>query len=545
MKKGTIKTRVLAGILAFSLFAGGCGGTSSQVSATPSYSGPSQAAGSAAPQEVERTPIRYAAWTSGPFNKETFAEKAIEEAFPDIDIELMAFERATWNEQINTRVASGDIPDIIFRDSRTLVDQYRQQGIIRDIPIEAIKEYAPNIYKEVGEYGYDTWISSYFDGKIYGFPSTTINNTIPFTNGFREDWLTNVGIDKVPETLAEVEEAFKRLTENDPDRNGKNDTYAITANGMTGMLTSFSFVFGAFGVFPNMWMDDGSGGVEFGMVSSKMIPALETLNRWYKAGYIDPEFVTNDAAKVKQAWANGKVGFIETTWNRLVYNGEMVQALNAVNPDAKVVLAPASKGPDGEYGYYNWGRLGGSMTLAKHLEKDESKFIKCLKLLDGLAYDQDLYYLTHYGVENEQWKRDEATNSILKINGYDEADKMATLGNALLIGLPLPSVQRTFLPKNLDEVSKYALPGTVKENEDYYIWVGALISNEATTAAQSATDMQLKAMIEFIIGTRPISEFNTFVEQWNKAGGTALTEAANEAFTAGLEVKNEIEEKMK
>lgn len=489
--------------------------------------------------QTDRYEITYAAWTSGPIVDNSIAETAIEEKFPNVDIIPLAFERASWQEQINTRVAGGDIPDIIFRDSRTLLEQYVQQGIVCEIPIEMLKEFAPDIYTGIAEYGYDTWLSSYFDGKIYGFPSTTINNTMPFTNGIRKDWLDEAGIDKVPETLEEYEEAFAAFA--------ANGHYALTANGMSGMSNAFSFVYGAYGVFPDKWMltEDGSG-VEYGLVSQRSKQALETLANWYQAGYIDPEFVTDDAAKGKEKWANGQVGYIETTWNRLISGKEMYTALMDIDPNAEIAFAPAPIGPDGEHGYSHWGRIAGSFAFGKHLEQDQEKFALCLQVMNALASDEQLYLETHYGIEGTHWEKDSELGIPTPINGYHDSEKKAEIGNALLWGLPLPDVQKACdLPQNLDELTKMATDATMRDNEQYFNYVGNLMPADVLTEADPASQMQARWTIDFITGNAPISEFDTFVSEWMAAGGDKLTEVANEVYRSGVEQMNEIEELMK
>jgi putative aldouronate transport system substrate-binding protein len=46
----------------------------------------------------------------------------------------------------------------------------------------------------------------------------------------RQDWLDNLGL-KVPTTLAELDDVLYKFTFNDPDKNGKNDTYGLGGDG--------------------------------------------------------------------------------------------------------------------------------------------------------------------------------------------------------------------------------------------------------------------------------------------------------------------------
>lgn len=57
-------------------------------------------------------------WVSSSVEEDNGAEERLMERMPNVEIDFMPFERATWQDQINTRVAGGDIPDIIYRDAR-------------------------------------------------------------------------------------------------------------------------------------------------------------------------------------------------------------------------------------------------------------------------------------------------------------------------------------------------------------------------------------------------------------------------------------------
>ncbi|MFD0717029.1 hypothetical protein [Paenibacillus sp. GCM10027626] len=79
--------------------------------------------------------------------------------------------------------------------------------------------------------------------------------------GIRKDWLDNVGIDKLPETLDEYHEVLRRFTFNDPDQNGKNDMY-----GGHGIQLYLRGAFG-FGSGTGIYADERGGlGMSFGTI---------------------------------------------------------------------------------------------------------------------------------------------------------------------------------------------------------------------------------------------------------------------------------------
>src|SRR4030042_2784638 len=90
------------------------------------------------------------------------------------------------------------------------------------------------------------------DGKMYGLPDP---GQIPPTDGLviRKDWLDKLGL-AMPKTMDELIEVARKFTNDDPDGNGKNDTYGFGAYpDMAGVPENgpgrrFAYMLGAYGV---------------------------------------------------------------------------------------------------------------------------------------------------------------------------------------------------------------------------------------------------------------------------------------------------------
>ena len=125
------------------------------------------------------------------------------------------------------------------------------------------------------------------------------------------DWLNKVGFAAVPTTLVDAEKAFYAFRNNDPDGNGKKDTYAFSEDGI-------HVIYGAYGVQPGgkrdasaVWLDKG-GKLVHSVVQPEMQSALATLARYYKDEVLDPEFVTGEnkggSWSVSTAFIQGRIG---------------------------------------------------------------------------------------------------------------------------------------------------------------------------------------------------------------------------------------------
>ncbi|EIS64775.1 extracellular solute-binding protein, partial [Yersinia pestis] len=136
-------------------------------------------------------------------------------------IKIEYFNATTDFEQRLARAAAGNaLPDLIFNDA-VAIGQFVQLGIVE--PIEP-----KNIIG--GENIFDTaWKSTqYIDGKYYGVPTSAQT----FALFVRKDWREKLGLEQ-PKNWQDISTLAKAFTFNDPDGNGKNDTYGFILPGST------------------------------------------------------------------------------------------------------------------------------------------------------------------------------------------------------------------------------------------------------------------------------------------------------------------------
>ncbi len=492
-----------------------------------------------------KTKISIATWVTGSVDKDSYVEQEIEKLFPDVDIEFLCFERAIFKDQLNTRIAGGEIPDIIYRTFQDEVTQYARQGILAEIPYETIKKYAPNIYSDSIDFGTEVWLATMYDGKNYGVPALQ-DQSKSLTNGWRKDWLDNVGITKIPETIEEYEKAFDKFVNEDPDKNGKKDTYALSARGMDMMDRTFLSIFGAYGTYGRQWITQEDGTVKEGSVTNGARKALETLARWYKKGYIDPEFVTTDVNKIQQKWINGKIGFVEDMYYNLSPpSGPLYKNLKAVSPKAEIEKGPAPKGPEGKYGYMSQGKITSSLTFGKHLEKDTEKLKRSLQLIDRITADKDVFIMRSKGVEGTHFKYDENGYTI-KIPPYDNNQNLGQVGTLALVAWPATQkVQDEIAPKTITELQKFAIMRNFLDGRDYHGWMQLFFTPDDKKLVEELSVIRNKWFIEIITGSKTIEQFEQFVDEWNKAGGDKLTKRANEIFVKGKKQVEYLDEMLK
>lgn len=447
-----------------------------------------------------------------------------------------------YAEVFNVRMASGEIPDIMrlkgFELSK-LVDS----GVAAEIPVDTIKQKAPNYYKLImdNDTSGSAFRSSMYKGKNYGLSAFQLDGTYPTSLVWRTDWLKNVGITKVPETLAEFEDAIYKFTNNDPDKNGKKDTYGLSS-------TAMQTVLGAFGPIPtdvikgttpysNLWYTVKDNKVTMDAIQPEMKEGLKLLAKWYKDGVIDPEFVTGENKggywATSHAFINNRVG---VTGNVMYYHwtppltegdkgGPVYQEFLKVKPDAKLdetwSFGKAIKGPEGKaYGANIWGYNNETLVITKNATKDPRKLDTILKMLDTLVTDKDYYMLANYGVKGKDYvvNADGSVASNLK-NPTETAQRgVQTFG----MYTNNPDVVKQIFK------AKYAVADKVKGTGTPPSYLPSVEASGKFTA--DLQKLTTENYIKIITGEQSIDSFDEYVKKARAAGANEIEKQYTEVI---------------
>ena len=148
----------------------------------------------------------------------------------------------------------------------------------------------------------------------------------------------------------------RAFTFNDPDGNGKNDTYGLGLQKQVNLRDhgTIGGLLSAFGI-PNHAYDEYYPGKDGKITSPYIQPevkeALQILQDMYKEGLIDPEFITTDMRKIQQDISRGRFGMAYgpqwgtwSPWN-YAYTEENNWAVTRVYP------VPTKAGYTPKYGF--------------------------------------------------------------------------------------------------------------------------------------------------------------------------------------------------
>ena len=161
------------------------------------------------------------------------------------------------SDSIRVRLATGDIPDYLGGFNPAYVDL----GIVRELPQDLIRTHMPGYMRWADHYlGDEVWRRTMVDGVNYTVPAALSMASTGQVIGFRGDWMQNLGYELEPvpgtdffagpDSLDEIEQLLLAFRNEDPDGNGRKDSYgyAVWKNNDAFQRTILPSVFGAYGV---------------------------------------------------------------------------------------------------------------------------------------------------------------------------------------------------------------------------------------------------------------------------------------------------------
>lgn len=377
------------------------GQTSGQTTATQETTAQSETT----PAELPELELTVNAWSINTFDPEADAfAKIIKDKFKLI-IKPVILE----GDGLKLAAASKSLPDIFGTGPLwdvTTFNSWVNQGIVRDIPEDMLHKY-PTISQHMtnnrsavaarelyGKYWYLV-VPNCLKDDVYKVKWSGIY--------YRKDWMANVGITEVPSTFDELYTMLKAFVENDPNQNGKDDTYGITLNG--GMWF-FSEWFTNWGVDTEGWQIEDGQWIP-GYLSRKNIEPLKLIQKMFHEGLIDTEFTTNNPTQAMQKFSGDTFGVIlrnaDTYWMWNVIKNQFGGAHKEIQDPFTVVglLPPMSKDASSE------------PAIAEAIDHDgvqfragleDEKLDRYLALHDWLMTDEARYY--KLGFEGEHYSKD-------------------------------------------------------------------------------------------------------------------------------------------
>ncbi len=446
-----------------------------------------------------------------------------------------------YDEALNILVKDRNLPDIFLVSDRETLEELVENDLIEDLT-EVYKSCASDKIQEMYEsYGKELLASGTFDGKLFALPETAIDDGSQLL-WLRRDWMEQLGV-KEPKTLDEALSVIRAFQENRMGAEEGEDPVGLVCDpGLVGTVsTSYSVdsVFEMFGAYPQQWIKNADGEIVYGSLTEETKEALGYLRELYKQGILDPDFALRAQNNIRDLVVNGKCGAFFGLWwtpnNPLMdeyrKNKETDWEPYYLTADAKRTVEVYSTFWDSKY-----------VVVRKGYEHPEIVMKILSVLFDYSRYEaEDADEVNSYFALNV-----DPTARPLMINvDYNEATYMVTKhirealyspGNAKTredlsaieasyfnackeyLEAEVPSVEAWAAYKSRISAVGLLVDANYRASEKKYLGDGD------GEIPQTLRLLEKNAFIQIIMGKKPVSSFDSFVEEWYRKGGDSLTE---------------------
>lgn len=444
-----------------------------------------------------------------------------------IDIELQIFPSSDYMTKLNLLLATNDLPDILCTTYTNLVDYVPEDMFIN---LSDYWDKLPN-YAATIERFKDLAKAFRVNGDLYWFIMTAEN--APAYGNFpmvRKDVLSKIGWEKMPDNFEELYNMLKAIKEWDP-----NCIPMVTRG--TDVLWRMGF---SFGTLNNIYYEPDFDEYQYGPLYSRYKDFLAYLNRLYSEGLLDPDFASSNKTIWMEYLTSGKSYF-------LFENGSFATDINLVtkvtDPDAKFV---PMKTLENYFGTRRAQFFEGSGVISPFRNdvwviNSESKNIDAaLKFMDYM-YSEEGAKLFSYGIEGVHYNYDNNGDLVFdqeKIDWYlknandpyREFSNEIGIGCLAVAGRFYDDAWYKFMDQDSVDMYSFWLTDENIKPYSYTLCLNADETEQVTDLKSSCSTIVSTESLKFIMGNRPLSEFDQFVEELIKAGAKEIEEVYNNAY---------------
>lgn len=442
-----------------------------------------------------------------------------------------------YSQKAEMTITSGNIPDF-FAVTAGQAKQLYEADLIYEMT-DIYEQYASDVAKEYMEIEAESFDAVTFDGKLMAIPSTWSSYDSAQFLWIRQDWLDNLGLN-APKTMADVEKIAYAFTNNDPDGNGKKDTYGLGVNkDFLSSRGSISGFLNGYGAYMDFWLENDQGELIFSDIQPEMKYALNKLHQFYVDGVISPEFGTTGDSQLLTSITSGKIGmFYGQHWMSLDLQSCMDLDAKANWKVFNILGTTEGKLPKQQL----FSGTNNFWVASKKTGNPEA-IMKMMDLVWNIQGEAEyVYYNSSEDAPQAWWFNPiQIQNPLINIQQWENVQKLLA-GEEGNETDPAWVQCKKYLDGDKSWWNMYAIYGATDCSMvrlDKCIEENAFVKSKFAGAATkgmikySATLSSTKdtAITEMIIeGVDSDNNFNKFVNNWQKLGGDLITKEVNDWY---------------
>lgn len=439
-------------------------------------------------------------------------------------------------EKLKLLAASNELPDIISPLPEAEAKNYGSKGAL--VAVDEYIDQMPNLKKYIDgdKVVYTSMLAN--DGHLYSIPKINLIPEYKWISMIRTDLVKEVG-KEIPTTMAELIDVLTAIKEKHPEIDG------VVSRDKMNFLQSYGIMYNtSIGMYYNEELDKW----EYGPLNNGYRELVRDFNTMNERGILDKEFFTASLEKWEEKMVNGS-GIFTVDWGSRASMANQNHA--TVNPEDTTfkweLIMPLTSENNTERRLNCSQKIGtwSAFGVSSKVENAE----KLLSAIDYLYTDEGAAYLqwgekdVDYTEENGKKKflphikatyNPEGTEVVAETQGINSPHFMRLTQDDGVSTLPEDLV--TFMQdiENSDVETfetNYKIQLTFNEEEEDRIRV--ITTNLDTFVSENT--------INLIIGEKPISEYDAFVEQMKKEGAAELESIYAAAYERYLELAKGIE----
>lgn len=496
-----------------SFLTGALAATTSLALASCSSGGGSGSGGSGGSGPYKFTYLRPT-WGPATFTKAGPYQQALEKG-GNVAIDVQIIPVIDYDTKVNTILASGDIPDVIWGSgpANSIWRDAQDQGAF--LPIDEYLEKYEAVRNAVPDNIWNMLKSK--DGESFFIPNL-IWPQVPFMMFYRKDLFDQARLEE-PKTVDDFVETLRAAKKAFPKHVPLSLGYEWSTKDLA---TSFDFCLSGWEPTP----DDADKIVPWHVKESE-IDFYFWLQSLHKEGLIDPEFKVNKEPNFAgDKFIAGKVAMTPSHWGGFA---DTITKLRQVEPKAEVRIMDPFNATGGnrmvipiDRGFYVSSKM-----------KDPDRFFEFLNwtLSDGGT-------LRRYGVEGKMFKKVSGANVPIPDPEREEKFKGPQVEPVQFLG-PFSEkldwdgmkigYEASKLPEEFDYIQQKFATYTAKYHTDYRD-ITALSETENKKGSQIYEDYMKQVVDASIIDHKTTKQnWLDAADKWRKAGGDAIIDEVNAA----------------
>jgi putative aldouronate transport system substrate-binding protein len=457
-----------------------------------------------------------------------------------------------YETKLNLAIATKDLPDIFGLSNYTQFEKLANADMLYDLTDVIVPA---NMSEQVAGYleqrpQQKEWATR--GGRLLGMCLGGIDYQSPYSLLWRDDWFKEWG-GKMPATMEEYIQMAKDFADKDRANRfafGLTKTIYEGQAGFVGMAN-------ANGAYPGVWYEDQTGKLIYGDIQPQMKKVLQTYADLFAEGYIDPAFASYDGMKIAEQLTSGKIGAtIAQSWvpgwplgdlyaaEGVTWSGDDLVPFSDYKGELKLQTSEPKSGmyvvnkncehPEALLRIMNFAsaKVNGpeGVSEPKKFHSDENFGYHGMCPIYPPLSDVKINLNTAINVTNALDKND--TSYLVTPHDWTQYEQTKPAFDNFKAGAPLGEKWSSF-------ISWYGPESFFGRFNKYYdddmLMTTKLVGYQSPEMVRSWENLKQyvqQAYTEFIMGTRPIDQFDAFVEEWKNMGGAIVEIEVNEWYTS-------------